>query len=795
MTDPRAPLPAGDALVPPGAQPEAVQERARSLVDGEWHRLHPATPLLRGGLAVIVAGAILVNSLRDRVVALFVPEAGDYDGGAPDAVGAVEELARSGTLIWVLLGLLGVLALFVLAFFLAWRVHRFRVTGDVVEVRQGILFRSHRRAPLARIQGVNIEKPWFARLFGACKLSIQSAGADANVELAYLATPLADALRFEILARAAGRTTSGAEQGASGSHAQRVVDDFLRPDAELDGVAPTSLVRLKPGTVLLSSLLDLGLILGVVFSIAAVVVVFVLDVPWLLFTLIPALISIVSITVRTLSQKLRYSIAQTRDGIRLAYGLLSTTTEVLPAGRIFSITVSQPLLWRPMGWWKVAFTRASKTTDASSGQQRQYANMLLPVGSRADVDLVIGLVLPGLRGTALLHDGLVGRGGSAADGATDADGIVDGAVTRSGVAEAGAVPMAGAPMAAAPSGTAPDAPASASLERSPEHGLPEHGLPERGLPEHGLPEHGLPERGLPEPSAVDAYVTTPRSARLLRPLAWRRNGVAIADDAVLLRKGRIWRSLGVVPLARTQSFAMHQGPIEGALGVAHLVVHVVGAALSPTIGALAVDDVQRVYDRARTLVPAAIGADTTETWHVRTAEGSGPSGPDVDRSTAEWSRSGPFGGAVPQDATDRPAGASPALPPPTGTPDWSRPAPTGHDSRPSGPDVDRSTAEWSRSGPFDDAAPQNATDRPAGASPALPPPTGTPDWSRPAPTGHDPRPSGPDVDRSTAEWSRSGPIDDEGTQNVTDRTVHPDADQPRTDQPRTDQPRTDEPRS
>ncbi|QCR20150.1 PH domain-containing protein [Agrococcus sp. SGAir0287] len=544
-TDAQA-TPAAALIAPPSEQPpEAAQERARTLVDGDWHRLHPATPLLRGGLAVIVVGAILLNSLRDRLIALFLPAGVDYDGDAPDAIEAAERLALNGTLIWVLLGFLVVLALCVLGFWLAWRVHRFRVTGDVVEVQQGILFRSHRRAPLARIQGVNLEKPLFARLFGACKLEIQSAGADANVDLAYLRTDVADALRFEILARAAGRTTTQQHQ-QQGSHAQRVVDDFLRPDAELVGVAPTSLVRLKASTVVVSSLLDLGLVIGVLASIAAVVAMLVLDIPWLLFTLVPTILSIVSITVRTLSRKLRYSIAQTPDGIRLAYGLLSTTTEVLPAGRVFSITVSQPLLWRPLGWWKVAFTRATKTTDASSGQQKQYANVLLPVGTLADVDTVIGLVLPQLRGSRLLHDGLLGiRAGdedARADAAVDADGS---------------------------------------------------------------------ERG--------GFVTTPRRARILRPLSWRRNGVALGDDAVLLRKGRIWRSLGIVPLARTQSFALHQGPLEGALGVAHLAVHVVGSALSPTIGALGVDDAQATFARAREVVPAAIGADTTETWHVRTA--------------------------------------------------------------------------------------------------------------------------------------------------------------------------------
>lgn len=600
MTDPLAPPP-GDAqqprpsaaaTTPPGEQPpEAAQERARTLVDGDWHRLHPATPLLRGGLAVIVAGAIVLNSLRDRVVEFFLPDDLDYDGDGADAIEAAEHLAASGTLIWVLLGLVVVLALFVLGFYLAWRVHTFRVTGDVVEVRQGILFRSHRRAPLARIQGVNLQKPWFARVFGACKLEIQSAGADANVDLAYLGNDVADALRFEILARAAGRTSTQQHQQQAGTHTQRVVDDFLRPDAELDGIAATSLVRLRPGTVIGSSLLDMGLVLGVLLSVAAVVVMLVLDIPWLLFTLIPTIFTVVSLTVRTLSQKLRYSIAQTPDGIRLAYGLLSTTTEVLPQGRVFSITISQPLLWRPMGWWKVSFTRATKTTDPSSGQQKQYANMLLPVGSIADVDTVIGLVLPRLRGSRLLHDGLVGLGG----GRAHADAVGEDA---------------------------------------------------------SAPTH-------------DGFATTPRSARILRPLSWRRNGVAIGDDAVLLRKGRVWRSLGIVPLARTQSFAMQQGPLEAALGVAHLAVHVVGSAFSPTIGALAVEDAQRTFTHAREVVPAAIGADTTEMWHVRTPEGApamppatpeagATSGQVLRTGTVDRSARGPIDGMEQHDVSDRP---------------------------------------------------------------------------------------------------------------------------------------------
>ena len=51
-------------------------------------------------------------------------------------------------------------------------MHSFRITGDAVEVRSGILFRTQRKARLDRIQGINIVRPVLARLFGAAKLDI-----------------------------------------------------------------------------------------------------------------------------------------------------------------------------------------------------------------------------------------------------------------------------------------------------------------------------------------------------------------------------------------------------------------------------------------------------------------------------------------------------------------------------------------------------------------------------------------------------------------------------------------------
>ncbi|WFR67642.1 hypothetical protein P9139_04040 [Curtobacterium flaccumfaciens] len=62
----------------PGPPPPAPPKRgdaaaAAPLTDGEWHRMHPLTPLLKGGIFLIVILGYVLNSLRDQLVELFIP--------------------------------------------------------------------------------------------------------------------------------------------------------------------------------------------------------------------------------------------------------------------------------------------------------------------------------------------------------------------------------------------------------------------------------------------------------------------------------------------------------------------------------------------------------------------------------------------------------------------------------------------------------------------------------------------------------------------------------------------------
>lgn len=388
----------------PRPAPEAISTGFR-LADGQWHRLHPATPLLRGGIAfVAIVGVVLVN-LRDVVIQLAI--------GGPDlGEDPVEWIVDHGFAA-AALGVVAVaLALFTLAFFVSWRMHTFRITDELVEVRSGVLFRTNRRGRLDRIQGVNIARPLLARMFGAAKLEVNVAGHDANVQLAYLGSAAADELRREILLLASGsRSVAGAVPVIGGTGARAVIEqrarELLAPELDPDAAAPESVVQLHLGRLLGSIILS-GFTLFVIAILTALIVsVSVTRELFFLFVFVPGIIGMGGYYLTRFTRSVRYSIAATPDGVRIGFGLLSTSNETLPPGRIHAIQVRQPLLWRPAGWWQITINRAA--TSRSSGSERQAQTIVLPVGNLDDVLRVLELLLPGADSEAILR-GIRGTG-------------------------------------------------------------------------------------------------------------------------------------------------------------------------------------------------------------------------------------------------------------------------------------------------------------------------------------------------------------------------------------------------
>ncbi|WP_137845766.1 PH domain-containing protein [Microbacterium sp. 2FI] len=534
--------PTPDATPPNAPPPHAPpRELVRSpLSDGEWHRLHPLTPLLRGGLVLLIVIGLVVANLRDRLIAIFVPTFGDdfeeYEEW--ESTGDPIDFVIANNLYLVaILAVLGVLIVVVAFFYLSWRFHTFRITDDDVEVRSGILFRTQRRAPLDRVQGVNLTRPMIARLLGTAKLEVVGAGTDSNVKLEYLSTSNAEAVRADILrlasgrrlAEAAARTDAASAAGATsrtaalGQTVSRGLTGLIEGD-EAPVLVPDSVVHIPVGRLIASHIISFST-LGLIVAAVAVIIGVSQGVTWLIFGMVPAIIGFAAYWVRSIMRSLRYSIAPTPDGVRITFGLLTTITEIVPPGRVHAVEVTQPILWRPFGWWVVRINRLTGRSAADSSTD-QFTTVL-PVGTVADVERVLRLALPT-------------------------------------VAEA----------------------------------------------EWPL----IVREGMLGPDADDTLTTTPRRAWFVRPFSWKRNGFRLTSDVLLLRRGIVWRKLAILPLARLQSFALHQGPVDRMARIAGLRAHVVSGPVYANLAAIDRAVALALFEDVSRATVLAASDDRTHRW-------------------------------------------------------------------------------------------------------------------------------------------------------------------------------------
>ena len=514
--DPQVPAPEA----PAGSAPPPAAVRSE-MSDGEWHRMHPLSPLLRGGLTLLVILGILVANLRDRLITFFLPENFRYDEEDP-----VDFVLQNGIALQAIIVVAVGLVILIALFWTAWRFHTFRITGDEVEVRSGVLFRTHRRAPLDRVQGVNLTRPALARLVGLAKLEVVGAGLDANVKLEYLSTRNAETVRGDILRLASGhRKKDAAVRVAPGgaplpTRIGAGIGEIIAGVDE-DEAEPESIVRVPMSRLILAGLLS-GSTIWFILVVVAAIVGLVLQPIWIIPALgasIPAAIGFGAYAIRQFIRTVRYSIAPSSAGVRVTFGLLTTVTETLPPGRVHAVDIRQPILWRWGGWYRIRVNKLSgrSASDTSAAQMGD----VLPIGTQADVERVLRLLLPSIPiDAALLGAGLKG------------------------------------------------------------------------------------------PRDGDGYTTSSPRARVIDPLTWRRNGILVTPQAVLMRTGRLWPKLTILPLARLQSVRLSQGPLDRRLGLATITGHTVMGPVSGTVESL--DHVQ-AYEQWNAITAAAVAAASEET--------------------------------------------------------------------------------------------------------------------------------------------------------------------------------------
>lgn len=355
----------------------------------QWRRAHRVTPFLT---AWKVAAAIIA-------IALFQ---------------VLDDLLRAPlpvvALVGIVLGFVVLAALISLGYsYLAWRRLSYAVTADAVVLRSGVVFRRERVARLTRLQSVEITQPILGRIFGFSALRIESAGgADANLVLSYLTQAEAQAVRNEVLARAAGvavveEGSAPAQAGEPAEHdgaARLPLSAPEAPELEVFRLAPQRLVLsllLHPATVTLVVIIALFVTLAVVLH----------SIEWIIG---PAagVLGLAGFLWSRFAGEFAFRVATSPDGLRARQGLLETKARTIPPGRVQSVELSQGLLWRGPGWWRVEVSLASLQT-AEGGV---VSNALLPVGTAREALELVRLAIPDLQQTeqAALEAGLTGSG-------------------------------------------------------------------------------------------------------------------------------------------------------------------------------------------------------------------------------------------------------------------------------------------------------------------------------------------------------------------------------------------------
>ncbi|MGW7715235.1 PH domain-containing protein [Streptomyces chartreusis] len=307
-------------------------------------RLHPVTPLRRAWapVAVLIGWAV-------------------HD---PDQ--AQRQLTRltTTTLLIALAVLLPAAAVYG---FLTWWYTHFAVTDAELRIRTGLLFRRTAHIRLERIQAIDVTQPLLARVAGVAKLKLDVIGADKKDELAFLGAEEARALRAELLARAAG---------------------FAPETAHEVGEAPSQqLLRVPPG-VLAASLVLTGATWA---TLAAALVVptvlwLVTESAWtVLATAIPLVGAAGASSVGRFVTEYDWTVGESQDGLRIDHGLLDRAHETVPPGRVQTVRIVEPLLWRRRGWVRVELDVAGSANS-----------LLLPVAPREVAESVVARVLPGV---------------------------------------------------------------------------------------------------------------------------------------------------------------------------------------------------------------------------------------------------------------------------------------------------------------------------------------------------------------------------------------------------------------
>ncbi|MBV7282829.1 PH domain-containing protein [Corynebacterium sp. TAE3-ERU30] len=354
--------------------------------NAEFQRVHPLTPLIRfwrALLALIVAIGInqrellgdIVGLLRDRDSFSLLPIVVSI-GGTVLVLGLTWALSR----IW-------------------WKRNGYRLGSDEVVVEKGVFSRQSRSARCDRIQAVDVAEPLVARICGLAAVHIETAGGDDSVlKIEYLDKNTAEQVKDTVLRHSRGEQDAPRGAATESAAAEWPVTEHSAPAAPA-AAAPELLAAVPVRQALLALALQWSTI------VTALALILIVLTPAGLAIVLPMLLaglpSVVSFANRAWGFRAEHN--ATTHELLLRYGLTERRSQTVPLHRVHGVSITQPLLWRRIGWWKVTVSVAgygdssdtSTTTTVLPVGDYATATALLLLLSKVDAEHLQGPAQPG----------------------------------------------------------------------------------------------------------------------------------------------------------------------------------------------------------------------------------------------------------------------------------------------------------------------------------------------------------------------------------------------------------------
>ena len=318
----------------------------------QYQHVHRLTPLLRLWsviLALIAAFALNVNMAALRDIFAFIT--GEHRGEAlRDTALALAGFIAVCAVVWLVSGLW-------------WRRMGYRLGAEELSLRRGLLSVQLRTARYDRTQAVDVVEPVIARLFRLAAVRVETAGGQSSViEIAYLKKSDAEALRDDILARVHGAPTSQTEAPAEESSEEPAEEPALVPEIPIA-----------------RSLIAAALRTSTLFLVGFLILVVVTRLP--LSTALPILVGLIPNVWNVLDSSWRYTARTDGEVLNITYGLADRRRQSIRLDRIHAVQITQPFLWRPLGWYEVRVSVAGYGASASG--KASGSTRILPVGTLA----------------------------------------------------------------------------------------------------------------------------------------------------------------------------------------------------------------------------------------------------------------------------------------------------------------------------------------------------------------------------------------------------------------------------